>query len=185
MWAGRAVLALSFLASGAAAFAQDQVIDQMQPLVDPSLGTLAIGGGSASQQMLAQTVTAALDGEMAALFLPVACSSGRLVVEIRDVVGGLPGSTVLHRRRLAAAALPDVGLRFRRIAVSPRLPVAAGDRFAIVLSNPTGACAIASSAGTDSYAGGEGFFDARPNPPGWLPLSGPDLDLAFMQVVRR
>ena len=155
----------------------------MQPLTTTT-GALAIGGGSGSEQMLAQTVTAALDGEMNALFLPVACASGRLVIEIRDVVGGLPGSTVLLRRRVPAASLPAVGLRFRRIALGHRLPVAAGDRFAVVLSNPTGSCGIAQGPVGDSYAGGGGFFDARPNPPGWIPLS-PDLDLAFMEIVLR
>lgn len=181
MSAGRAVLVLSSLLAAGPAFAQGQVIDQMQPLVDTA-ATLAIGGGPGSEQQLAQTVTAALDGDMNALFLPVACASGRLVIEIRDVVGGLPGSTVLLRRRVPASTLPAVGLRFRRVALGGRVPVAAGDRFAIVLSNPTGSCGITRSIAGDSYAGGEGFFDARPNPPGWVPLGS---DLAFMQIVVR
>src|SRR5687767_1753294 len=108
-------LALSvFFAAGAAGTARaDQVIDQLQPLTDPAAGTLAIGGGSGSEQTLAQTLTAALDGELAALFLPVACASGRLVVEVRDVAGdGRPGATVLLRRRVPAGTLPPVGLRF-------------------------------------------------------------------------
>jgi hypothetical protein len=170
------------LAVGTAPVRADQVIDQMQPLTDAAAGTLAIGG--ASQQKLAQTLTVALDGEMTALFLPVACASGRLVVEVRDVVGGLPGPTVLRRRTVAAASLPPVGLRFRRIALGGGLAVAAGDQRAIVLSNPTGSCGLALSPGGDSYPGGQAFFDARPNPPGWVPVS-PELDLAFMEVVLR
>jgi hypothetical protein len=184
MWARRTNLVLFLFLAASGAYAQDQVIDQMQPLTDATMGPLAIGGGSGSEQMLAQTVTAALDGEMTALFLPVACASGRLVIEIRDVAGSLPGSTVLLRRRVPAASLPDVGLRFRRIALGRRLPVAAGDRFAVVLSNPTGSCGLASSPAGDTYAGGQAFYDARPNPPGWLPLS-PGSDLAFMQLVVR
>jgi hypothetical protein len=185
MWARRTILVCVLLLAAGGAYAQtDQVIDQMQPRTDASAGALAIGGGSASQQKLAQTLTVALDGEMTALFLPVACASGRLVIEVRDVVGGLPGPNLLARRTVAAARLPAVGLRFRRIALGRGLTVAAGDLRAVVLSNPTGSCGIAQAPVGDSYAGGGGFFDARPNPPGWIPLS-PDLDLAFMEIVLR
>jgi hypothetical protein len=185
MSAGRNVVLVTCLLSlpGAAAWSRtDQIIDQAQGLTGPAAGTLAIGGGS--RQMLAQTLTAALDGEMTALFLPVACASGTLVVEVRDVVGGQPGPTVLRRRAVGAASLPDVGLRFRRLSLGRGLVVAAGDRRAVVLRNPTGVCGIAYAAAGDAYPGGQAFFDARPNPPGWAPLS-PDADLAFLQVVLR
>jgi hypothetical protein len=172
-------LVLAALAGTARA---DHVIDQMQPSTNAAAGTLAVGG--ASEQKLAQTFTAALGGRLSDLFLPVSCASGALVVEIHDVVGGLPGPAVLWRMTFSAASLPAVGGRFRRLDLGGGPVVAAGARRALVLSNPTGTCSLARSVGGDSYPGGAAFFDARPNPPGWLALA-PERDLPFMEVVFR
>jgi hypothetical protein len=161
--------------------ALSQVIDQMQPLVDGTVGGLAIGG--TSHQKLSQVVTARLAGDISAFFLPVACTSGKLTVEIRDVAGDEPGSVVLLRRRIPAAELANVGLAFRRIALGAVIHLSAGDRFALVLSNSLGECGIFQGPSGDSYAGGALFFDALPNAPGWIPVFAPTRDLPFLEVL--
>jgi SAM-dependent methyltransferase len=119
--------------------------------------------------------------------LPIGCSSGRLVLEIRDVVGGEPGPNVLARGRIRAERVPDLGATFQFFRIGGGgLFLMAGDQIALVLDNPTGLCAIFRGPEGDSYSAGEGFFEALPNPPGWVPFSETEtrLDLPFMTVVR-
>ena len=180
----RFLLGLSLLLiSASQAHASGIYIDQMQPVVDDTVGGLAIGG--ASQQKLAQTVTVGLDGRLVGVFLPIGCDSGRLVIEIRELdAEGKPSDVVLRRREFNAANISPIGPVFRFFPL--RVPLlSAGDRFAVVLQNPTGSCAIFSSPVGDSYAGGEGFFEALPNPPGWVPFSDTEtrLDLPFITEV--
>src|SRR5262245_8557041 len=158
------------------------VIDQMQPIGDAAAGALAIGGDS--NQQLAQVITSGVDGELVAVLLPIGCASGRLKIEIRETDGDAPGTAVLQRVKFAAADMPPIAggrLLFRRFPLSGSLSFKAGDRFALVLRNPTGSCGMALGPEVDSYAGGEGFVDARPNRPGWVPLR---LDLPFMTLMR-
>jgi hypothetical protein len=57
---------------------------------------------------------------------------------------------------------------------------------AFVVSNPTGRCTLFRAVDGDPYTRGEGFFDERPKPRGWLPLDGniaPSHDLAFKTVM--
>jgi len=162
------------------------VLDQQQPTIDSGVA-LAIGGES--EQKLAQIVTAGVAGRLAEVWLPVGCASGTLVLEIQGVTpGGEPDGVVLKKRTFQAshlpAVLPPVLQQFR---LGPSLRLAAGDRFAIVVSNPTGSCGLSPGPPGDSYGGGEAFFDARPNPPGWelLILSGEvtTRDLAFQTFM--
>ncbi len=165
--------------------AQTSVLDQVQAVIDSSVGGLAIGG--LSDQRLAQTVTVGIDGQLVGVMLPIVCASGRLIVEIRDVVGGEPGPNVLSRRRFPAQRIPDLGATFQFFQVrGGGLRLMAGDQFAIVLDNPTGQCGIFRGPVGDSYTAGEGFFEALPNPPGWVPFSETEtrLDLPFMTMVR-
>jgi len=64
--------------------------------------------------------------------------------------------------------------------------VAPGDVYTLVLRNTGGSCGLLRGPEGDPYAGGEGFFAARPNPPGWIPFSATEtrLDLPFLVVVR-
>jgi hypothetical protein len=156
----------------------------MQPDFDAEVGPLAVGGPS--EQMLAQTLTATIGGRIIGVFLPIACSSGKLEVELRDVENGGPGSTILTTGSTGAAHLPPLGPYFRLLAVSGGPVVAPGDMYTLVLRNTEGSCGILRGPEGDSYPGGEGFFDARPNPPGWIPFSATEtrLDLPFLMVVR-
>jgi len=160
------------------------VIDQIQPDVDTTVGGVGIGGASAQQ--LAQTVTVGRDGKLVGIFLPIGCDSGRLVIEILNVEGDGPGNTLLYRRRIDAPQLAPIGPVSRLFRIDPGLPLAAGDRLAVILRNPTGSCGLFQGPVGDAYAGGEGFFQALPNPPGWVPFSETEshLDLPFMTLIR-
>ncbi len=78
-----AILEILLIATGASPVTagSDGVIDQEQPVIDTTVGGLAIGGGS--QQQLAQVVTAGITGRLTAVRFPVACSTGSLTVEMQ------------------------------------------------------------------------------------------------------
>ena len=147
---------------------------------------LVWGIGGTSHQRLAQTLTVEVGGTLAGVFVPVACGSGRLNVEIRDVAAGKPGPTVLDHRTVDAADLADTLGRFSYVRIPGALPLAAGQEIAIVLENKRGVCFARPSPVSSNYAGGQGFFEALPNPPGWVAFSDfvntPD-DLPFQLVL--
>ncbi len=160
------------------------VVDQQQPVIDTTVGGLAIGGQS--DQVLAQVVTSGISGSLAAVGLPVACGSGTLTVEIQRVTGDVPDGFVWTSEVIPAESLPSFYPAlpsFRNIAFTTPVFFAAGVRFAIVLSS-AGECGIFQGPPGNPYAGGDGFFDSRPNPPGWVRLGefGP-ADLPFQTRV--
>jgi hypothetical protein len=178
-------LGIVLMASSATAQPPVVIVDQMQPVIDSSVGSLAIGG--ASHQRLAQLVTAGHDGRLETLFLAISCSSGHLVVDVRNVSGNQPGDVVLAHVVARAAEVPAIGAVFHSFDLHGSLSVAAGDRFAVVLDDPEGECTISQGPVGDTYAGGDGFFEALPNPPGWVPFSlfaSARRDLPFLTVVR-
>ena len=158
------------------------IVDQQSP-TDASLPfSHAIGGSS--EQILAQVVTTGITGDLVGLELPVG-GIGGLTAEIRDVVGGLPGSSILFSETFEAGLEPTAFGTFRTIMFSTGISFSAGDMFAIVLSS-IGAYGMAPAPVGDAYAGGDAFFDSRPNPPGeWVDLSlGTGIrDLAFRTLV--
>ena len=156
------------------------VIDQKQPVTDP--GGMYIGG--ASEQKLAQVVTAGVPGLLLAVRMPIGRGSGSLVIEVQGVAAGKPDGTVLTAETFGAANYPgEESDRFRRFAFSAPVSFTAGSTFAIVLSAPGGSCGILRGPTGNPYPGGSGFFDARPNTPGvWVPLSTRP-DLPFMTIV--
>lgn len=119
------------------------------------------------------------------------CESGRLNIQIVSLTPeGLPGNTVLGRSSINARRLPNIADGgFQKLRIRGRVNVTAGQKLAFTLSNMTGSCGVVSAPAGDSYSGGEAFFDARPNPPGWVRQSDvatptTPLDLAFETVVR-
>lgn len=160
--------ACSMLAAGtAAAQSAGGFIDASNRAIDVSVGGMAIGGSY--EQVLAQTLTVEIGGNIDGVYLPVGCSDGALYLEVRDVVAGEPGPTVLDSQLVPAHLLP-LTQRFKFIAFKGGAKVRAGDEIALVLSNPKGECGIARSRLSSDYAGGHAFFDSRPNPPGtWIP----------------
>jgi len=185
----RAVLlatALSVSALGLTAHAAMLVLDQSSPTSPaPIPFTWAVGGPS--EQVLSQTVTAGVDGRLWSVRVPIGCDGGELVLEIRDVDAlGQPGSTVRFSRSYDASdyATPVTdGFRSFRIIGRP-VRLAAGDTFAIVLSNPTGSCGVWPGLEGDPYPGGTGWADANDGPIVPLSLGTGRDDLPFHAVMQ-
>ena len=170
---------LTILLLPGVARAQVLVIDQ-QSAIDPLVGGLAIGGNS--EQILAQVVTTGITGPLVGINVPVG-GSGNLLVEIQGVTGAEPDGSILLSQ-IFPGPLSGFGT-FMPLMFSTPISFSDGDVFAIVLSS-TGALGMSQAPIGDTYIGGSGFFDSRPNAVGvWVPLSvdgNPD-DLAFQTVV--
>lgn len=160
-----------------------RIIDSMQPLISSS-STLAIGG--TSEQKLAQTITLSENGVIKGVFLPLSCSTGKLRITLSNVVSNQPGSVTLAQKRIRANRINNSISTFRYFALPGAVSVTPGDEIAIILDNPSGTCGLSRSPNGDSYSAGAGFFDARPNLPGWVPLSDTESawDLPFMLVIK-
>ena len=165
------------------------LLDQSQPVIDTSVGGLAIGGSS--QQKLAQVVTAGISGSLTEVRFPIACDAGDLIIEIQDVTTGKPNGVVLTSETIPGSSLPSFFptpgvVSFRSFVLSTPVSFSAGSQFAIVLTSP-GACGIFRGPVGDSYLGGNSFFDALPNTPGlWVCIcdfAGDRFDLPFQTLV--
>ena len=160
-------------------------IDASNRVVDLAVGGSAIGG--LYEQVLAQTMMVESGGQLDGFYLPVACTTGDLEVQVRDVQGGLPGTQVLASIVVPAAQLPASSAsfgQFRFIGLHGIAKVRAGETIALVLSSK-GECGIARSTFAANYPGGRSYYDARPSPQGtWIanPCPSPD-DLPFMLVL--
>lgn len=164
--------------------ASSSVVDQQQPTINTAVGGFFIGGTSG--QTLAQVVTTGIPGSLTAVRLPVACSSGNLTVEIQRVTTDTPDGVVWASAVIPAASLPPFYPSppdFRTISFSTPIFFSVSARFAIVLAS-SGECGIFQGPAGNPYPGGDGFFDARPNPFGWVRLGefGP-ADLPFQTLV--
>jgi hypothetical protein len=185
----KCILIAGALLISSAAHAVD-VVDQQQPAIDPSANTLAIDNNPNSQQKLAQSFTVGVDGRLREIQIPVGCASGRLWLEIVDLdSSGAPGSTVLKSSVVNANRLNQTiggaGTAFLAIQIRGRLDVRRGQKLAFILRNDKGSCGMANGPAGDTYSGGEAFYDARPNPPGWIrPSPGSALDYPFKTIIR-
>ncbi len=142
-------------------------VDQEQPLTDTSV-SLAIGGNS--EQKLAQVVTVGLGGLLREIQLPLfGCDASDLIVEIQGVTNNMPNGVVLTSQTFPGSSLPAGPPDFRRLVFSTPIFLTSCSRFAIVLRS-AGSCGIAPGHAGDTYAGGDAFYDARPNAPGWVPV---------------
>lgn len=161
---------------GAAFVAQfGDEFDQQQPTIDQTQDGMAIGG--ASQQKLAQTVTAGAAVQLSEVRLPIACTpNADLILSIQGVTAtGEPNGVVLSTRTFAGATLPAFSpapAAFRGFALPTPLQLTAGMKYAIVLTS-TGLTASENCASFrgpvgDPYSGGNMHFDARPNAPQWV-----------------
>ena len=183
-FASSAIRVVLFFLMSAVATAATLQVDQQQTSVNLSIGPIAIGG--ASNQKLAQTVTAGVTGKLLRVDLPIGCSTGELVIEIQGIAfDGKPNGDVLSRRVFRGNSLPANTDDFKSFPLRRPVPLQAGDRFAIVMRNETGQCAISSGILGDPYPAGEFFFDDLVNNVGWIPNSDfDDSDLPFQTWMR-
>lgn len=179
-----AAASLAFAALFCFATAHAQTIDQEEPAIDASAGFLGIGGDS--QQKLAQTFTVGADGRLIAVDIPVTCGGADVIIELRRLgPSGKPDGALLRVARRTFPSGPPG--EFRRTYFPTPVEVTAGERlaFTIRMANPGDSCNYGTSPTGDAYAGGQGYFDARPNPPGWLAMRGLDPydDIPFKTVL--
>ena len=150
------------------AFAATLIIDQQQPVIDLNVGAMAIG--DFTHQLVAQTFTAGVTGQLRQVDLPIACDSGQLIVELQGVTAsGEPNGQVLSRKVVRATNLPSVNPPvLRSFVFKNAIHFQAGDRFAVVLENKRGSCGIFQGPAGNPYVPGETFFQDDINSFGWV-----------------
>jgi hypothetical protein len=166
--------------------------DQGQLVVDPAANTLIIGG--ASQQILAQVITPDTTGHVVDLRMPVSCDATGLRIDVRNVnpdgTPTLPPIAPTFSRVIPNSLLSDpLDGTLHPLNIGRGFGVTAGTPIAIVLSasDPAGSCGIQQGPVGDSYAFGDAWFIAQPNPPDvWVALSSSSgrSDLPFETFVR-
>ncbi|MBY6203518.1 hypothetical protein [Halomonas denitrificans] len=154
---------------GHAAVELDQYVFGWSPDVP-----LAVGGSS--EQMLAMSYDAGRSGTLARIDLVLGCSEGSpgtVTVELQELAAdGTPAGVALSSLSRAADGISlDAGITEFDM---PPVAVSAGTGYAVVLSATDDAsCATRRGGGPMWHSSGvrDAFFDARPNPPGWEPLT--------------
>ena len=159
------------------------MLDQQQALFG-STGSLAIGGGPNSDQKLGQVVIAGIAGTLISVGLVVACDGdSALLLQIQEAP--LQGPSRVLSSQLVSGIGPAFPSTFRQYGLATPLPLYRGQQFAIVVHS-SGSCGMRPAPDGDSYPAAHGYFDARPNPPGWLCLCGfaaQPWDLPFQTFV--
>jgi len=148
------------------------MLDQQQPLVRDPARDYAIGGEV--EQKLAQTVTAGLTGRLVEVQVPIACRSGEVILEIRELNGDRPDGAILSTDIYRASDFPAPGTppAFQRLPLRTSLFFNAGDRFAIQLFDKSGECVLYRSPDGDSYTRGDAWFvNNTPPTTDWTPQS--------------
>ena len=164
------------------------IVDQEQPFVAGTVGGVAVGGFY--DQRIAQAVTPGVNGRLGAVAVPVVCeASSTLEVEIQGVTAGVPDGSVLARFSVQGSELPSsypAPPAMRLLELPTPIEQRAGTPFAIVLDSP-GDCGMFRGLSGDSYPGGNGYFDSRPNPVGlWVCMcefAGERWDFPFRTFV--
>jgi VCBS repeat-containing protein len=184
------VLAAGGLLALAPAAAWAGTLDQQQPNFRPASPPAIQGPDTGSTSSMAQTFTAGLSGQLDRVDLALIRNDdtdGPLTVEIRDAVGGAPGTTVLASAAVPPASVPTGGppaLAFVEVPFASPAAVEAGSQYAIVaytggdnvyrwgyvlMGNP--------------YAGGSVFLSIESPPSAWS--ASPPSDFAFRTYVNR
>jgi hypothetical protein len=170
---GMSVIGLAMIAPGPALAG---VLDQQQ--------TSTGGGGPqiSSSSSASQTFTAGVSGELDQVDLSLGSNGpiAPLTIEIRNVSGGAPGSTILASHSVPISSVP-VTHAFVPVSFIAPVPVVAGTQYAIVAYSFTGSGQyyVWTGSGSDSYAGGGTFF-ASPPSGAWTTLVN---DLGFKTYV--
>lgn len=177
-----ATLSLLALATTAAAI---PYTDQDAPYGEE---TIVVGG--VRDNVVSQSVTAGLTGNLMRIEVGVGCDGGALILEIVNLEPGREaprvGAPVRASVTIDAATIPNPpALHTFELDDWPSMH--SGDRFAIVLRNPTGSCTLmkgAMAVDGSSYPRGEAFFRAAAFD-GWLQFLdfGKTGDIGFKTIV--
>jgi len=157
------------------------VLDARQ---ETNSSSFSVGNFSSFEQGVAQTVTLQRDGTLESVSLNLGDATGHpigpLLLEVRNVSGGAPGTSLLSTGSMnATTARPGGWVTF---ALTPALAVLASEDLALVLASP-GAAANETwdwrgrnGVITDPYSGGTAFLslNASGEPP-WAPQSNTDM----------
>lgn len=149
---------------------------------------LALGGSSS--QRLAQTFRISRKGWLSHLTLAASCmpdAKVRVTVEQVDKFGR-PGGVVLAEEWVPGTvftSVPTPAYGFRIVEFGKPAWLAPGD-YAFILTAKAGDCGVMAGPTGDSYPDGRGWFEALPNPPGWIELFDAEgvRDLPFQVFMR-
>ncbi|MDP6421817.1 MAG: kelch repeat-containing protein [SAR202 cluster bacterium] len=160
--------------------ASGEIVDQQQTS-RRTTSTLTLGGDK--QQIAAQVVTVGVTGSLIEIRVALGGKLGTVVVDIQGVTNGLPNGTILNSHTVAVASIPAecCFAPFESVQFSSPASFIAGDQFAIVLKSIGENATVRGPVGA-TYSGGGAFFDARPNPPGWLPFQDGSA-MAFQTIM--
>ncbi|MBR9911234.1 MAG: matrixin family metalloprotease [Gammaproteobacteria bacterium] len=132
--------------------------------VDASVGLNPLGSslfavgpasGNPAFAFMAQTFSVAIEGDLQHVDLPVYCPSGDLVLEIRNVVSGEPGSSVLGSATFTGGVgVPTTNSGVVEYSLSAA-GLSSGSSYALVLE-ADGECRWITS--SEGYAGGIGYL---------------------------
>lgn len=108
-----------------------------------------------SNNYRAQVFPLATGGELTAFDLPIYCPSGNLQVQLRNVNGNSPGSTVLVSEIFTGGSeVPDSPAGFTRLTFSSPVTIAGGSNYTVVARAYSNCRWVVSS---ETYAGGGGY----------------------------
>jgi hypothetical protein len=188
---GSGVVAAAFLALAFPAAARaEPVADQQQLVLSDSGRNIVVSG----EQWLAQVVRSGRPGFLAAVSVPVTCSveslpDATVVVEIRDTtLAGYPflepGDRVIATGTVLARNVRPPADGLFTVSVAPRVFMATGTPFTIVVRSDRGSCSGQFGPRGDPYPDGNGFFGARENNFRWACICyDGTFDLAFRTLV--
>lgn len=157
-------------AGSAAALAPGTTLDQSNAATPTDLWAIT------PNQALAQTFTAGLSGSLTDVDAEAFRYDGAadLTVEIRDVVDGLPGPTVLASASVAGADVPGFGENWLTISFDQPAQITAGTQYALVLSTSGTTVYGWYADGTDPYPGGGTAYSGAAIP--WTLAEGYDAE---------
>ncbi|KAB8164892.1 hypothetical protein FKV24_017365 [Lysobacter maris] len=180
-----AALAIAVLAPPALA-APPPEVEAEQPNIDAA-SILALGG-SVSQR-LAQSFTLDRAGVVSHVMVPMSCQPKAIVqVTLEKTSGGKPNGSVLAYEKVPGyvfTSIPTPAIGMRMIEFTSPAKLGPG-QYAFTLTAKDGDCGVHPGPNGSHYAGGQGWFIADDNPPGWIELfdAGGVRDLAFQVHIR-
>lgn len=161
-------------------------VEAEQPGIDA--GTTLALGGSVSQQ-LAQSFTLYRKGYLSHVMVPISCQPKAVVhVTIEKTSAGAPNGSVLAYEAVPGhvfTSVPTPAIGMRMIEFTSPAKLGPG-QYAFTLTARDGDCGVYPGPNGSSYGGGQGWFIADGNPPGWIELfdAGGVRDLAFQVYIR-